>query len=294
MNMTKTSEQLSAPESEQELIKVRDELFRKTGRNLINYQIIEQQLKQLILGSRISGPVSQLKEICQNKSEEINVQSMGVLVGQFIDTTYQKPKDSLNEQADLNEIHFSTSFYFDVDANFLESRKADLKKLTDERNNLAHHLLPRLVLNSVDSCLAISRELDAQRDMQIIEHENLALLCKQMRDFYKEYAEFMASEEGIRLIELSLLQQSRVITMLLELSTTQSRADGWTVLDKATRYLRENLADDLDEIKKHYRCKTMKALILACELFDILEEPTKKGGARILYRVKLDLADVYH
>lgn len=292
--MTKTTQQLSEMETDQELIKARDDLFRKIGRNLINYQNIEQLLKQLVLSSRISGPASQLEEISKQKSEEVNVQTMGILVSQFLETTYQEPKDSLNEQADLKEIHFSTSIHIDVDSSFLESRKADLKKLTDDRNKLAHHLLPRLDLNSIDSCLAISRELDAQREIQIIEHENLALLCKQIGEFYKEHAEYMLSEEGIRLFELRLFQQSRVITMLLELSTTQSRTDGWTVLDEATRYLRENLYDDLDKIKKHHQCRTMKALILACELFDILEEPTKKGGTRTLYRVKSDLADVYH
>lgn len=294
MNMANTTEQLSAVESGQELIKVRDDLFRKIGRNLINYQIIEQLLKQLIVGSRISGPISQLEEIRKQKSEEVNVQTMGVLVGQFIDTTYQKPKDSLNEQADLKEIHLSTSFHFDVDADFLENRKADLKKLTDERNNLAHHLLPRLDLNSIDSCLAISRELDTQREMQIIEHENLTSLCKLIGNSIKEQAEFMSSEEGIRLFELRLLQQSRVIAMLLELSVTQSRPDGWTVLDKATRYLRENLTDDMDKIRKYHGCRTMKSLILTSEFFDIFEEHTKNGGTRVLYQIKPDLENVYH
>lgn len=292
--MTNKTEQLSEIESEQALIKVRDEMFRKIGRNLINYQVIEQLLKQLISGNRITGPASQLEEIRNQKAEEIHIQSMGVLVGQFLDNTYQEPKDSLSEASDLKEIHFSASFHLNVDARFLESRKADLKKLTDERNNLAHHLLPRLKLNSIDSCLAISRELDAQREMQIKEHEHLASLCKQIGNLYKEHTDFIASEEGIRLFEFGFLQQSRVITMLLELSITQSRADGWTVLDKATRYLRENLADDLDKIKTYHGCKTMKSLILTSELFDILEEPTKKGGSRVLYRVKSDLADVYH
>jgi hypothetical protein len=294
MNMTSTTEQLIEIEAAQELIKVRDDLFRKIGRNLINYQKIEQLLKHLIVGSRISGPASQLEEILRQKSEEVSVLTMGTLVGQFIDTSYQEPKDSLNEQADLKEVHFSTSFHINVGDDFIENRKGELKKLTDERNNLAHHLLPRLDLNSIDSCLAISRELDAQREIQIKEHENLASLCKQIGEFYKEHAEFMASEEGVRLFELRLLQQSRVITMLLELSVTQARPDGWTVLDRSARYLRENLADDMDTVKKYHGCRTMKSLILTSELFDILEESTKNGGTRVLYRVKSDLVDVYH
>lgn len=298
--MTKTNTQLSEieiekeKEKEKELSEVKDDLFRKIGRNLINYQIIEQLLKQLILSSRISGPISQLEEIQKQKSEEVKVQTMGVLAGKFIENTYQKPKESLIEQAEIKEIHLSNAIYFDVGDDVLESRKADLKKLTDERNNLAHHLLPRLDLNSIESCLAMSRELEAQLEVQIKEIENLVSLIKQIGNTLKEHANFMNSEDGYKLFELRLLQQSSVIAMLLELSETQSRPDGWTVLDNSTRYLKENLADDLAKIKQYEGCKTMKSLILTSKLFDILEEPTKNGGTRLLYRAKPDLTDIYH
>lgn len=294
--MTKTNTQLSEieKEKEKELSEVKDDLFRKVGRNLINYQIIEQLLKQLILSSRISGPISQLEEIQKQKSEEVKVQTMGVLAGKFIENTYQKPKASSNEQTEVKETHLSTSIYFDVSDDVLESRKADLKRLTEERNNLAHHLLPRLDLDSIESCLAMSRELDEQRELQIKEIEHLVSLIKQIGNTLKEHADFMNSEDGYKLFELRHLQQSSVIGMLLELSVTQSRSDGWTVLDNSTRYLRENLADDLAKIKQYEGCKTMKSLILTSELFDILEEPTKKGGTRLLYRAKPDLSAIYH
>jgi cobalamin biosynthesis Co2+ chelatase CbiK len=101
MNMTNSNTQLSEIEKEKELSEVKDDLFRKVGRNLINYQIIEQLLKQLILSSRISGPISQLEEIQKQKSEEVKVQTMGVLAGQLIENTYQKPKQSFNENVEI-------------------------------------------------------------------------------------------------------------------------------------------------------------------------------------------------
>jgi hypothetical protein len=130
--------------------------------------------------------------------------------------------------------------------------------------------------------------------VQIKEIENLRFLTNQIGNTLKEYADFINSDNGRKLFELRHLQQSSVIGMLLDLSETQSRPDGWTVLDNSARYLRENLADDLAKIKKHYRCKTMKSLILTSEVFDILEEPTKKGGTRLLYRAKPDLSHIYH
>lgn len=290
--MTNSNTQLS--ETESELSALKDELFRKVGRNLINYQTIEQLLKQLILSSRISGPISQLEEIQKQKSEEVKVQTMGVLVGQLIENTYQAPKASSNEQAEIKETHLSTSIYFDVSDDVLESRRADLKKIIDTRNNLVHHLLPRLDLNSIESCLAISRELDEQREEQSKEIDILISLIKQMGNTIKEYADFMSTEEGYRRFELGILQQSSVIGMLLELSETQSRPDGWTVLDNSTRYIKNNLADELAKIKKYYGCKTMKSLVITSEVFDILEEATKKGGTRVLYRAKPDLSHIYH
>ena len=290
--MTNSNTQLS--EKEKELSEVKDDLFRKVGRNLINYQIIEQLLKQLILSSRISAPISQLEEIQKQKSEEVKVQTMGVLAGQFIENIYQKPKQSFNENVEIKETHLSTSIYFDVSDDVIESRKADLKRVTEERNNLAHHLLPRLDLNSIESCLAMSRELDEQRERQTKEVENLRSLANQMGNTFKEHVDFMNSEDGYKLFELLLLQQSSVIKTLLELSVTQSRSDGWAVLDKSARYLRENLADDLAKIKQYEGCKTMKSLILTSEVFDISEEATKKGGTRLLYRAKPDLSAIYH
>ncbi|MDP3777638.1 hypothetical protein [Methylotenera sp.] len=292
--MTNSNTQLSEIEKEKELSEVKDDLFRKVGRNLINYQIIEQLLKQLILSSRISGPMSQLEEAQKQKSEEVKVQTMGVLAGQFIENTYQKPKKSFNENVGIKETHFSSSIYFDVSDDTLESRKADLKRLTEERNNLAHHLLPRLDLNSIESCLAMSRELDEQREVQVKEFENLTFLTNQIGNTLKEYADFMNSEDGLKLLELRRLQQSSVIGMLLDLSETQSRPDGWTVLDNSTRYIKNNLADDLVKIKQYEGCKTMKSLVITSELFDILEESTKKGGTRVLYRAKPDLSHIYH
>jgi len=49
-------------ESEQDLIKIRDEVFRKIGRNLLNFQKIEQMLKYLIANGRMSGYMSDIVE----------------------------------------------------------------------------------------------------------------------------------------------------------------------------------------------------------------------------------------
>jgi hypothetical protein len=45
----------------------------------------------------------------------------------------------------------------------------------------------------------------------------------------------------------------------------------------------------MGQLKNRYGYKTLKELMLASEFFDIHEEPTKKGGVRVLYRPKPEL-----
>jgi hypothetical protein len=39
-------------------------------------------------------------------------------------------------------------------------------------------------------------------------------------------------------------------------------------------------------MKERYGYKTLKSLILATEVFDVIEEASDRGGVRVLYRVK--------
>ena len=82
------TEQLIVTESEQALIKARDEVLRKIGRNLVNFQKIEQLLKGVILSSRMSGYVSELENYHKQKSEEIHTQTMGLIMVALEITTW--------------------------------------------------------------------------------------------------------------------------------------------------------------------------------------------------------------
>ncbi|MBD9361478.1 hypothetical protein [Methylomonas fluvii] len=62
-------------------------------------------------------------------------------------------------------------------------------------------------------------------------------------------------------------------------------------LSSAGTYLRENISGDLlvselASLKEKYNCKTLKEIAQRSEYFDIREEPTEKGGNRIIYRIR--------
>ena len=277
-------------ESELDLIKMQDKVFGKIGRNLLNFQKIELMLKYLITNGRMSGYMSEFTANQERRAAAIHKQTMGQLVGQFIENTFQEPEESHQTSIEAKEPHFSFSFMVKTDSDFYESKRQALKSLVNDRNDLIHHLLPRFNPNSVESCLEIEQYLDQQRERLVPEYDHLKSLIDNFEEVKKLHVDFLNSEECIKQIELLFLQQSLVISLLLNISIQRPRSDGWTLLDNADRQLRLTLPDEMEQLKNRYGYKNVKELIRASELFDINEKPTKKGGVRVLYRPKAELA----
>ena len=61
-----------------------DEILRKIGRNIILFQQLEQLLKYLCVNGNISGSASQLQDLTEQRITSIHKQTMGQLVGQYI------------------------------------------------------------------------------------------------------------------------------------------------------------------------------------------------------------------
>lgn len=276
-------------ESELDLIN-RDEVCRKIGRNLLNFQKIELMLKHLITYGRMSGYMSEFKENQERRAVAVHKQTMGKLAGQFIENTFLELGDSPRSTTKPKEPYFSFSFTVDVDANFYESKKQALKSLVDDRNDFIHHLLPRFNPDSIDSCLEIEQYLDQQRERLIPEYDHLKSLIKDLEEAKKIHADFLNSEEGVKQFELSFLQQSPLFALLLNISTQEPRADGWTLLHVADPQIRRILPGEVEQLKNKWGYKSLKELMVASEFFEIIEEPTEKGGIRVLYRPKPELA----
>lgn len=281
--------QLRAMESQLDLIKIRDEVFRKIGRNLLNFQKIELMLKHLVTNGRISGYMSEIEKNHERRKKDVHKQMMGNLVGQFVETTFLELDDSPQSTDELKEPYISFSFNVNAGADFYEHKKQALKLLTDDRNDLIHHLLQRFNTDSIESCMEIEQYLDLQREKLIPEYDFLKSLIENLENAKKIHADFLNSEEGIKHFELPFLQQSPVVSLLLNISIQQPRSDGWTLLDNAHRQLHLTLPEEMGQLKNRYGYKTLKELMLASEFFDIHEEPTKKGGVRVLYRPKAEL-----
>ncbi len=274
------------------LVKARNEVFRKVGRNLYLYQQLEKLLKHLNLIAEMSGYMSEIEEKQRKKASKLNVMNMGPLVDQLFDNIYSNADKPSNSPEQLKEPYFNFNFTIQTDPEFVEQRKQALKLFVDDRNNLVHHLFINSDIASIERYAEIEAYLDAQRERIIAEHEQFRFIAQTYTDSVKAHADFINSDEGGRHIELGHLQQSDLVRMLLEVSINQARADGWTLLNHAGNELRKVIPEKMTDLKRMYGYKTLKAAMQASEMFDLLEEETSQGS-RLLYRPKEEILHEY-
>ncbi|MCK9619123.1 MAG: hypothetical protein M0R47_01160 [Methylobacter sp.] len=281
-----------------ELEKLNNEVLRKIGRNVMLFQQMEHILKVLLANGSYSGYISELNTILEDRNSTIRTQTMGQVVKQFSENTFSAPKETANGPEELKEIWMSFRFTIEGDDDLYEKRKNALDSIVAERNELIHHLLPKWNMNSLESSKTIELYLDQQREKILPELENLKALAKAMQEARKELANFLASDEVIdeliKPIDLAPLRNSLIVAGLFEFAEQEARPDNWAELNKAFQFIvqkipKVQLADDFANIKKRYGYQKLSKILLASEYFDLSEEPTKKGGLRVLYRIKPDL-----
>lgn len=277
---------MSESELNQIQIDARNEVLRKVGRNVYLFQQVEKLLKHLNTSREISGYMSELEEKRKIRADEIGKLNMGPLVGQLMDNIYSEFDESRSGPENLKEPYFTFTFKIQTDADFVERRRLALKSLVDERNHLIHHFFNEFDINAIERHIEIEMYLDEQRERIIAEHEQLSFLAKTLADTAQEYVEHLNSDEGVRQFELVHFQQSNLVKILIEVTLSQARQDGWTLLNLAGNELRKHIPEEMNDIKRLYGYKSLKAAVIASELFELTEEETKQGGKRLLYRTK--------
>jgi hypothetical protein len=273
-------------ETDEELEKLRNEVLRKIGRNVILFQQMEQLLKFLLANGSFSSTVSNISDLktkLEKRITTVQKQTMGQVANQFLENTFSEDEEDTQEE--LKETLFSFRYRIQCDEAQFEERKIALTSLVAERNDLIHHLLPKWQMQSYESSIEIEQYLDQQREKILPELEWL----KANFDFFKEYLSFMASDEGQKEVDLSILRQTPIVTLLFNIGEQNARPDGWVVLKNAEEIIQQHLPEGLSNLEKLYGYKKLDEIILATEFFDLAEEVTTKGDIRLLYRIKPDL-----
>jgi len=275
---------------DEETKKKKDEVLRKIGRNIMGFQQVEHILKYLLANGEISGYASEIEANRERQVTKIRKQTLGHLVGQYLDSTLSSSEEVRTEPEDIKEPWFSFRHRIECSNDHYEERKKTLAAIVEERNDLIHHLLPKWDMNSSSSSDEIDLYLDKQREKILPEFELLKGEIKTLQQCRAMLAAFIDSKEGEKeFVTIPMLRQSQLFEWLNDIAEKKIRSDGWTVLSTAANIIEQDVPHEITELEQKYGYKKLKEFMLATEYFDIAEEPTDKGGIRVLYRIKPDL-----
>jgi hypothetical protein len=261
-----------------------DEVLRRIGRNVVNFQQVEYLLKYLNTHTGVNAPASQLAARWKRHAETVHKKTMGDLACKLVDNVLAQPTED-EFPGEIDEVWMGFRFSIETDAEFVDRHDKEMRSLVDARNDLIHHFLPQLdsaLAGDTDSVLAY---LDAQRDETIRMLERLRGWARSLDVMKKEFAEFWTSGEGQRQFDLAFLRSSRLVVILGEIATQTPRADGWTLLSTAGNLIKRHAPSELDDLPRRLGHPTLKRVLLAAEVFDVAEEPTPGGGTRTIYRI---------
>lgn len=174
------------------LTEARDEVLRKIGRNLVNFQRMEAMLKYLNANQCLSGTVSDFAEISAKARKEASKMPMGRLAEEFVRSVYSSHETT--EQRDSDSASVMFSFRIEADAALVAERKKALRAVVRERNKLVHQWLTTFDPSSPESCQKLGAALDEQDAGVLPEFEILRSIVRTLRESQLEATQYLASE----------------------------------------------------------------------------------------------------
>ena len=99
------------------LEEIATEVQTKIGRNIILFQQLEYLLKLIVANGKFSGYISELENIISERRASVNTQTMGQLVGQFVENNNPTKDNDSDEPDKLKELYISLDFKVDMDEN---------------------------------------------------------------------------------------------------------------------------------------------------------------------------------
>jgi len=149
---------------EDHINELRDIVFWKIGRNLVNFQRFELALKFIIVKSDLRGYPSELAKIQRDKAKDTDRKPLGWLVQDFFKTVYSKDSPNNDEFHERDEVWMSFSLRIESDQDSLRKLRRELREVVRERNLLIHRLLANYDPDSVESCKKLISLLDEQNN----------------------------------------------------------------------------------------------------------------------------------
>lgn len=233
-----------------------NEVARKLGVNILLFQKIEKGLKVLL--PFIAKPDSADKKVkdIRIQKEVLQSQTLGQLINSFVESV-------------------------DCDSDyFLEY----LKRIVEDRNKLVHHFGGSKginVLSTEKGCRTCLSELEEQRREAYAFYEVVQSFILVLYENISDKAEYVNLKDPSGTVWAS----TKIVKLLRLAEAHTTRVDGMTSLSKAGKYIK---SQDLECTPKRYGIKTLKGILKASALFEVIED---KGGY-VLYKSKTPLSSI--
>jgi hypothetical protein len=261
-----------------------DEVLRRVGRNAINFQLVEHLLKRLATSHLPNGPTREVRSRIDKAAEVVAESTMGTLAGKVMETVL-RPKEEKPTPDVIEEPWLSFRFTIGADAAFVDQHDKEMQALVEARNELVHHFLKRWHAAVDGETGSVFSYLDAQNEKTLLIMERLRGWVTSMEECRKKAAEFMLTEQADSHFELLHLRSSRLVAMLGEIAQRTQRADGWAYFTTAANLIRRDEPGELTELEDRFGLKSLRAVMFAAELFDVIEEEFAPSAKRTIYRI---------
>lgn len=265
-----------------------EDIYLKIGRNIILFQEIERNLKIILAGSQLSGPVSKLIDIQKNNKESIKKKTLGNLIQQFT-SNYAVPSldnlddsDNHQDEEDISEAHFSFEIRSASDLPRFEARKYRLNKILIERNDLVHHVLLKYDISLDQHRKHLANLLDAQFENATIEKQQLDADLDTLQKMRTHVLEIINSH-----LYKNMLIYPQLMNCFLLAAEKHSRSDGWTNLTHAGRIISQQTPEKYKELKESHKVNTLADLIIKTDVGEIMLETNKHGISNRYFKLKL-------
>jgi hypothetical protein len=179
----------------------RDELFRRIGRNVVNFQYLEATLRSMIPALSNKGNLKELQANQDEVSRKHEKSTLGNLANAYHERVFGKnaTEEAVPDEV-LPEPWFAFSVHPEVTPETAARWKAALVNLVGERNRLIHEDLLSVDLNSREECEELSARLDEQNTRIRNQLEHLNSLRTGFRESREELRRLLESDEVLALL----------------------------------------------------------------------------------------------
>lgn len=179
---------------------VREFALRCIGRNVVNFQKLEHCLKSIALLQRIEGSISEVESEQEKRKATAAKHTLGKAIQEWR-VAVSEEQMSGGAIADLFEPWISMKFDFGVDKEAIADQSNALVALATERNNLIHHDLVSIDLDSAAQCKELIRRLDDQNSKILEQLRMLAPFRTAIRDLAIAMRSSFESEEFLNQLD---------------------------------------------------------------------------------------------